>query len=401
MADTRYRWFVLALAALTHTLVMGMPSMALSVLFPEITRDLSLTLVQQGWIWGIGSLTGVVMALLGGVVGDRIGAKRALMSFCVLAGGLGALRGLAAGFATLMLATMLYGLFTAAIPTNVHKSCGIWFGGRQLGMANGVASTGMALGFMLGAGLSATVLSPWLGGWRAVLVFYGAVALAVGLVWSTTRPGPAAGTTPRPAPVSIRQGFAYVARIRTLWLLAFALFGISGGINGGLGYLPTYLERAGWSTPMASSALSAFHAISMVCAIPIAILSDRLGSRRGVLLVAAGMTAAGFMLLGFASGVAVWAAVLLAGCVRDGFMAVMMTSIIETPGVGARWAGTAMGLVSAISAIGIVISPPLGNSLARLAPGLPFLFWAALVLMGMAGLHLAFVHKPVPVREAA
>ena len=91
MAESKYRWYVLALAALTHTLVMGMPSMSLPVLFPEIAKELSLNLVQVGVIWGIGSLTGIVMAILGGIIGDRIGAKRALMIACGLAGVLGAL----------------------------------------------------------------------------------------------------------------------------------------------------------------------------------------------------------------------------------------------------------------------------------------------------------------------
>jgi hypothetical protein len=62
-----YKWYVLGLAALTHTLVMGMPNMALPVLFDEIGAELNLDLVQIGVIWGATSLTGVVMALMGGI----------------------------------------------------------------------------------------------------------------------------------------------------------------------------------------------------------------------------------------------------------------------------------------------------------------------------------------------
>ncbi len=53
--------------------------------------------------------------------------------------------------------------------------------------ANGVVSAGMALGFMIGALLSATVLSPLLGGWRNVIFFFAAIALAVGGFWAITR----------------------------------------------------------------------------------------------------------------------------------------------------------------------------------------------------------------------
>ena len=62
----------------------------------------------------------------------------------------------------------------------------------------------------------------------------------------------------------------------------------------------------------------------------------------------------------------------------DGFMAVVVTVLLETEGVGPREFGTAMGIILTISQVGSVISPPLGNSLASLNSGLPFIFWAAL-----------------------
>ena len=40
-AQGAYRWYILVLAALTHTLVVGMPMMSLPVLFDEIGTDLS------------------------------------------------------------------------------------------------------------------------------------------------------------------------------------------------------------------------------------------------------------------------------------------------------------------------------------------------------------------------
>ena len=127
----------------------------------------------------------------------------------------------------------------------------------------------------------------------------------------------------------------------------------------------------------------------MVFAIPIALWSDRLGSRKTVLMAGALMVITGVGLLSVAGGAMVWVAVCIAGLVRDGFMAVFMTTIIETKGVGPAYAGTAIGLVTAFSGLGNLIAPPLGNSLARLAPGIPFLFWAALAVMGLLGLYLA------------
>ena len=179
-----------------------------------------------------------------------------------------------------------------------------------------------------------------------------------------------------------------VAAVRNVWLLGLAMFGVGSCIQGGLGYLPLYLRGLGWQAATADSALATFHGASLLFTIPIALLSDRLGSRRRVLMVATVMIATGFGLLSVADGLLVWGAVILAGVVRDGFMAILMTRIIEIKQVGAVYAGTATGLIMSISQIGSVLSPPIGNSLSIYNPGLPYLFWAGMALVGLVGFAL-------------
>ena len=123
----------------------------------------------------------------------------------------------------------------------------------------------------------------------------------------------------------------------------------------------------------------------MLFAIPIALLSDRVGSRRGVLMAAALLIGLGTGLIGFTSGVFISVAVLIAGISRDGFMAITMTAIIEEKSVGAHLAGTAIGLNMSIMGVAGVFAPPIGNWLAGFGTGLPFLFWAALVFFGLTG----------------
>jgi MFS family permease len=391
----RYRWALLGLATLTNALVVAAPSMCMPVLFEEISAELKLSLVQVGALWGISALPGIFTSLLGGAIGDRLGPKRVLVASCLAIGLFGALRGLAADFWTLAATMFLSGLVTPFITMNTMKTCGLWFDRRQLGLASGFLSMGMALGFLAGSLLSATVLSPLLGGWRQVLYFYGALALALGLPWVFSRPAPEAaggrpaGTAPRP----MHQTVLHVARIRNVWLFGLALLGISGCVQGALGYLPLYLRGLGWPEVRADGALAAFHTISLIFTIPIAFGSDRLGSRKKVLAAAGFMIVLGIGLLSFAGGLLVWVAVCTAGMVRDGFMAVFMTSIMETEGVGAAYAGTAIGVVMIFSGLGNLLAPPLGNSLAGTGAGSPFVFWAALAVLGMAGI-LATRERP-------
>lgn len=387
--ESTYRWYVLTLAALTHTFAVAMPVMCMPVLFKEISTDLGLSLVQIGAIWGLGSLSGIFTGLIGGSIGDRIGIRRTLSTACLLAGLIGALRGLSGSFVTLAATVFLFGLLPPTIPPNIHKTCSIWFSGRRLGLANGVVSAGMALGFMVGSMVSATVLSPWLGGWRNVLFFYGAISVVISIPWRLVRTAPhdSESSTRGTPTLSLRQALSHVGGLRNVWFLGLVMLGIGGCLQGMLGYLPLYLREVGWTGVGADGALAAFHGISLMSTIPLAFLSDRLSVRKPVLIAATFMTIVGVGLLSIADGTMVWVSVALAGIVRDGFMAIFMTMVIETEGVGATHAGTAMGMVMIFYRLGGLLSPPLGNSLAALDLGLPFIFWAVLATVAFFGFY--------------
>jgi MFS family permease len=381
---------MLLLSGATATLTVAMPTMAMPVLFAEIAQDLRLSLIQVGAIWGTASFAGLITSLVAGMVGDRFGTKRTLAVACLVLGLTGAARGLSNSLATMTTTVFLNGLLTAAVPMNLHKVCAMWFSGKQLGSANAVVSGGMALGFMIGSLLSAVVLSPWLGSWRYVLFLYGGIGVLMSIPWALTRVSPRemerlAQGIDRP---SIRCALSHVGRLRNVWVLGIALLGVGGGVQGLLGYLPLYLRGIGWSAVRADAALAGFHTISLLAVFPLAVLSDRAGSRRKLLVAATLTIACGIGLLSVVDGVVIWLAVLMAGAVRDGFMAVYMTAVTEIDGVGAEYAGTALGLTMTLSRAGALVAPPLGNGLAVYGARAPFVLWASMALLGLAVLGL-------------
>jgi cyanate permease len=165
------------------------------------------------------------------------------------------------------------------------------------------------------------------------------------------------------------------------------MVGVSGCVQGTLGYLPLYLREIGWPAARADGALASFHAISLVSVFPLTLLSDRLGSRKRFLIAATLMIATGVGMLAVAKGGMIWVAVLMAGAVRDGYMAIFMTLVTELPKVGILFAGTAIGLTSTLSRLGALLAPPLGNSLASYDVRLPFVCWAAMALTGLAAFY--------------
>ncbi len=383
----RYKWYILILTALTGALVLAAPGMSMSVLFSEISGDLQLSVVQVGWVWGIGALPGIVSSLFGGAITDRYGPRRVMMAAAFLLAIAIALRGLAADFASLIAAALLIGLLSPLISTSAIKICGLWFPRRQLGLANGIFTMGMAAGFLVGSLISATVLSPLLGGWRNVMFAYGAVCLVLVVPWYFSRAKPPKVDN-LPASLPVGQSIAHILKLKNIWLLAIAMLGISGCLQSMPGYLPLYLEGQGWSSASAAGALSLLHTTSLICVMPLTLGSDRLKMRKLPLMGMVLLMIAGNTMLAFASGWTVWAAVCVAGMLRDATMALMFAMAVECEGVGPAYAGTATGVLISTFSLGGMLTSPTGNQLSSISPGLPFAFWAGLAVLGLVSLFL-------------
>jgi cyanate permease len=381
------RWYVLTLAAITCTFTVAMQQICMTVLFKEISEDLGLSLVEIGVIWGIPALSGLLVVFTGGLLSDRYGAKRVIGIACLLAGVAGALRGIAGDFTSLVLFTFLMGMGIWVIPASVFKTNAAWFSGRPLVIANSVISAGMGLGFTVGSLISATILSPLLGGWQNVVFLYGGISVIFGLLWLlTVREMYLPGLADSISGVPLRQAISRVFPIKSLWFIGLTLLGYSACIQGVIGYLPTYLRNIGWTVAGADGTLAAFTGISALGAIPLALLAGRLGLRKAVLFPVLVVTVVGIALLPMVDGAMVFVLMILIGVARDGFMAICLTMSTETEGIGVVYAGTAMGLAQTVLNVGSLISPPLGNSLAdpgNPASPLPFFLWAAFGLLAL------------------
>jgi cyanate permease len=381
------RWYVLTLAAITCTFTVAMQQICMTVLFKEISEDLGLSLVEIGVIWGIPALSGLLVVFTGGLLSDRYGAKRVIGIACLLAGVAGALRGIAGDFTSLVLFTFLMGMGIWVIPASVFKTNAAWFSGRPLVIANSVISAGMGLGFTVGSLISATILSPLLGGWQNVVFLYGGISVIFGLLWLlTVREMYLPGLANSISGVPLRQAISRVFPIKSLWFIGLTLLGYSACIQGVIGYLPTYLRNIGWTVAGADGTLAAFTGISALGAIPLALLAGRLGLRKAVLFPVLVVTVVGIALLPMVDGAMVFVLMILIGVARDGFMAICLTMSTETEGIGVVYAGTAMGLAQTVLNVGSLISPPLGNSLAdpgNPASPLPFFLWAAFGLLAL------------------
>jgi len=388
-SQSHYNWYILALGTATHIFVVTMPLFCMPVLFKEISLDLDLSLVQLGVVWGLANLPIVIGAFAMGLISDKFGSARTLGISCLLVGVTGALRGVSSDFTTLALTMFLFGLFSIPMSIAAHKAAAQWFTQRQLALANGILACGFGLGITLGALLSATVLSPLLGGWRNLMFLYGAIAVVVGFLWLSARRTPSSeprtkfisfGVSQQVEAVPFRQALSRVVRIKAVWLLGLVQFGVMGYSMGVTGYLPLHLRSVGWAAASADGALAVIGAASVLGVIPLSLFSDKLGLRKPVIYGGLAMVIVGISMIIASSGMTVWIAVILAGLVQEAFFALTITMIIETKGVGGAYAGTALGLGGMLQGLGGFVGPPVGNRLAEIDSHFAFAFWLAIAL---------------------
>ncbi len=146
-----------------------------------IRRDLVLSNTQLGLVFSAFAITYALAMIPGGVIGDRLGARK-MLAICGVLWGLGTLlTGLAGGFATLLLARFVVGLGESPIVPASARALTGWMKPDQRGFAQGIthacARLGNASTPILVAGLIAAF------SWHAAFVILGLASLAWVVLW--------------------------------------------------------------------------------------------------------------------------------------------------------------------------------------------------------------------------
>ncbi|HSW57793.1 MAG TPA: MFS transporter [Dehalococcoidales bacterium] len=378
--NPNYKWYILAMAMFTYGWITGAERNSMPVLFKEIATDLQLSTFSIGTIWGMDPLAGIFVGLLGGLLVDRFGIRKTLSVVCILAGLFSAVRGLSIDFLTMAGSMFLFGLMAAMLPSIVPKAAALWFPSRQVGFVNALINVALSVGSMFATMLSATVLSPWLGGWRNVLFVLAVPAVLVGILWALTGREPQKHESQHGeiSQIPLRQSFSKVIKFRQVWILGLISLTLWGSLMGLMGYLPMYLRDIGHSAALSDTAVTVINAAGMVGSIPMVLLASRFRAYKQILLLSVIVHVISLVLIPLVDSVWLWPVLIISSFMRSATPALANVMLLETPGIGITYIGTAMGLMSSLGMIGACIAPPLGNSTAVFGLQWPFFVWAAL-----------------------
>jgi CP family cyanate transporter-like MFS transporter len=269
-------------------------------LLPDIQSSLGISHAVAGLLVTIPVLCMGLFAPSAVLLASRIGTTRAVTAALVLVAVAGLLRAVTPGAALVLLVTIPMGvgmaLGNALMPLAVKGG----LSGRPL-VGTGIYATGIQGGAFLAAILAVPISDAWFG-WRGALAAFGIAAALSALVWILLAP------RERTAVPSVRGIPRLPLRSPTAWLLAGMFLCVSLNYYGLAAWLPDAYQERGWSKDHAALLIAIFNLATVPAGLLVAVVGDRVGSRRTFMLViAVALTTSTVLLIEAPAGAYAWA----------------------------------------------------------------------------------------------
>jgi MFS family permease len=375
------RWMMLAVVFVTR-LTMGFMFQSVAAVAPLLITDWNLGYGQLGWLMGLYLLPGVVMALPGGVLGQRFGAKRMCLVGLALmvVGGLGI--AWSTTFAQACAGRIVSGVGGIFLNLLLAKMVADWFTGKEISTAMAVMLTSWPIGIGLALVSLGSVAAHR--SWRASMVV-AAVAAAGGFVLlATLYRNPPGQTGPVESP-SLTLNLPARA-----WALSVSVGLCWGALNASFIVVSSFglafLVARGASVAEAGSQISLGIWASLL-SIPLGgLLADRLKRPNALIATGALLTAAFIALVAIMPHPVLW---FVLGAIALGLAPGPIMALL--PGVlRPEHLATGLGLFYTIFYAAMALAQPVAGLTRDTSgdPGMPILFAAGLMASTVLGLAL-------------
>jgi NNP family nitrate/nitrite transporter-like MFS transporter len=331
-----------------------------------------------------GPMTGsIFISILGGTLADRYGMKKVITAGLALAVIGCFFRYGVTSFWPFLLMTILTGIASALLTSNLSKLFGAWFPPAQMGTVVGLYMISPMLASFLGT--ATTALFPSEG---SAYIFSGVVCLIILILWMLLARNKPEGAPDLPVLPAI-QYLGKAARSKSIWMGGICLFFVMGCSMTFNTFLPDVLRNLHGIDPVKAGfygSLATFGGIfgcfmgPMIC--------NRMGVMKPYLIIIALLGAAGtFWSWQLPVGPGIVIALILAGFMQTAIAPMIFSLPMLLPEIGPVYAGSAGGIISTLQVLGAVLIPtfiitPLAGS-------------NVTVLFGLAALCSGLIIAPV------
>jgi predicted MFS family arabinose efflux permease len=280
------RWFILTVLFLART-AMGLQFQTVGSVGPILVDGLGIDYAGVGLLIGLYLFPGIFIALPGGMLGERFGAKVvAIVGLALMIAG-GVVMGLSAWFPALAMGRLISGVGAVLMNVMLTKMVADWFAGREMATAMAVLVTSWPLGIALGLLGFVPIAAAF--GWPAVMTLSALVCVASLVAIAVFYRAPATH--------KLAAGFSLGLSKRE-WVLVSIAGLVWGAYNVGyillVSFLPGHLAEDGYVLARANALVSWLGWGLIVMVTVGGVIADRLRSPDTVM-------AAGFIVAGAAT----------------------------------------------------------------------------------------------------
>src|SRR5205085_12647642 len=149
LVTVQNRWVMLAVLFVART-AMGFQFQTVASTGPFLLDALAIDFTTLGVLIGLYMLPGIVIALPGGMLGQRFGAKRMVLAGLAMMAIGGAIMGASSSFVAAAAGRLLSGTGAVLFNVLVTKMIADWFAGREITTAMATLVSSWPLGLALG-----------------------------------------------------------------------------------------------------------------------------------------------------------------------------------------------------------------------------------------------------------
>ena len=380
------RWLMLFLLFLART-AMALQFQTVASTGPFLIDALAIDFASLGLLIGLYMLPGVVIALPGGVLGQRFGAKRIVLVGLALMVLGGVMMGSSLSFPLVAAGRLISGVGAVLFNVMITKMVADWFAGREIVTAMGVLVSswpfGLAVGLLVFGPLGAAY------GWRPVMEIGALSSLAAfAMVLLLYRDPP--GMAPNDAAARFSLDLS-----RREWLTVSAAGIVWGLFNAGfivlISFAPAVLTQRGYTISQASGIVSLM-GWALIPSIPLwSMGAERLRRPNLVMHGTFIVSAIAIAALPFVGWYVIpLAAIIIFNGAPPGLIMALPAQVLR-----AAHRATGMGVYYTVYYVAMALLPG-GAGLARDlsgSPAAPMLFSAGMVLLCVPGLMLFHAAK--------
>lgn len=365
--ETHLPRVILGMASLLGFVIMS-PMFCVPPMQHILKEELLLTHAQTSLLFTAPILMLVALAIPGGIIADRIGARKAAgIGIIIVATGT-MLRSVATDASSLLAFTFIYGAGFGLSYPNLPKLVSRWVPRKKAGIATGIFSAGLIGGAAVALAITMPFFFPITNTTQGVFFIWGIPSVITAILWWVLVKDPPRNHLNDEPATETSMSYHQVLRDKHLWLIAIIFLLHNFFIYTWTGWMPTLIRMKG-ATPELAGIITS---ISQWVAIPTLLLMPRLvhklGMRKPFLLVPAVVLALSALGALYTNITMSWPLMAIAGVANTTRFGIILALPVEI--MSKEETGTASGLVLSIGYIGGIIGPLIGGRILDLTGNL-------------------------------